>query len=257
MNKGYEYRSWGDDIGLLEQEIRAYWAEVDPFSQGLQRKGKHYIFYEGPPSANGIPGLHHLMSRTIKDWICRYKTQCGYRVSRRAGWDTHGLPIELQVEKELGISKDQIGKTVSISQYNSHCREAVMRYTAAWETFTHQMGFWMDTRTPYRTYDSSYIESVWWLLSRLYTQGMLYEGYTVQPYSPAAGTGLSQHELNQPGCYKEVEDWSITAQFKIKGSENTYLLAWTTTPWTLPANSAIVVGSAIDYALVRTQTEGE
>ena len=239
----------------FEDVIQAYWDKVLPMEEALQRKGERYVFYEGPPSANGKPGLHHMLARTIKDLVCRYKTQQGYVVARRAGWDTHGLPIELQVEKALGIRKDDIGKSISITAYNQACREAVMQYTSAWETFSQKMGVWMDYQQPYRTYDRNYIETLWWLLSTLYDRDALYEDYAVQPYSPAAGTSLSQHELHQPGCYKEIKDWSITAQFKVHGEEQVYLLAWTTTPWTLPANSAIVVHKRLPYVLVEAENK--
>ena len=234
-------------ITALEDAIRRRWsASKEP------KEGPLYTFYEGPPSANGKPGLHHLMARTLKDIFCRYKSQQGYRVARRAGWDAHGLPIELQVEKELGITKEDIGKSITIADYNAHCRAAVLKYTSAWEEMTKQMGFMLEMKQPYRTCDASYIESVWWLMSEFYKRDLLYQGYSIQPYSPAAGTAISQHELNQPGCYKPVEDTSITAQFKLLEQEESYLLAWTTTPWTLPANSALAVGADIVYAEVET-----
>ena len=237
----------------LEQEVRIYWQKSQLQEKLLShREGPPYVFYEGPPSANGPPGLHHLLARTLKDIFCRYKTQQGYRVTRRAGWDTHGLPIELQVEKELGITKEDIGRSISICDYNLKCREAVLRYTTAWEEMTEKMGFWIDMQKAYRTSDSSYVESVWWLLGQLYERDLLYKSYSIQPYSPAAGTALSQHELNQPGCYREVKDFSITAQFKLLDSEKSYFLAWTTTPWTLPANSALAVGKDIVYAEVES-----
>ncbi len=218
-----------------------------------------FVFYEGPPSANGMPGIHHVMARTIKDIICRYKTMQGFQVKRKAGWDTHGLPVELGVEKMLGITKEDIGKKISVDDYNSACRQEVMKYTKEWEDLTHRMGYWVDTKDPYITYDNRYIESVWWLLSQLYGKGYLYKGYTIQPYSPAAGTGLSSHELNQPGCYRDVKDTTCVAQFKIKNPKpemanwgTPYFLAWTTTPWTLPSNTALCVGPKIEYVAVET-----
>ncbi|MBO5243839.1 MAG: isoleucine--tRNA ligase, partial [Muribaculaceae bacterium] len=218
-----------------------------------------FVFYEGPPSANGMPGIHHVMARTIKDVFCRYKTQQGYLVHRKAGWDTHGLPVELGVEKSLGITKEDIGKKISVDDYNAACRQEVMKYTKEWETLTNSMGYWVDMENPYITYDNRYIESVWWLLKQLYDKKFLYKGYTIQPYSPAAGTGLSSHELNQPGCYRDVKDTTCVAQFLITdpkpdmtGWGNPYFLAWTTTPWTLPSNTALAVGPGIDYNVVRT-----
>ncbi len=228
-----------------------------------------FTFYEGPPSANGTPGIHHVMARTIKDIFCRYKTLQGFQVERKGGWDTHGLPIELQVEKELGITKDDIGKTISVEDYNQKCRETVMRFTDQWNDLTQKMGYWVDLDNPYVTYKNEYIESVWWLLKQLYDtkvdgQRMLYKGYTIQPYSPKAGTGLSSHELNMPGTYKDVRDTTVVAQFKVKPTgksgflffdsmdADVFILAWTTTPWTLPANSALTVGANIDYVMVKT-----
>ena len=220
----------------------------------------HFTFYEGPPSANGHPGIHHVLARTIKDTICRYKTMKGFYVPRKAGWDTHGLPVELGVEKEMGITKDDIGKTVSIEEYNAHCRSNVMKFTAEWENLSRLMGYWVDMKRPYITYENYYIESVWWLLHNLYSQGLIYKGYTIQPYSPAAGTGLSSHELNMPGCYRDVKDTTVTAMFHMTSPQGafktdwgeTYFMAWTTTPWTLPSNTALCVGSKIDYVLVNT-----
>ena len=220
----------------------------------------HFTFYEGPPSANGHPGIHHVLARTIKDTICRYKTMKGFYVPRKAGWDTHGLPVELGVEKEMGITKDDIGKTVSIEEYNAHCRSNVMKFTAEWENLSRLMGFWVDMKRPYITYENYYIESVWWLLHNLYSQGLIYKGYTIQPYSPAAGTGLSSHELNMPGCYRDVKDTTVTAMFRMTFPQGafktdwgeTYFMAWTTTPWTLPSNTALCVGPKIDYVLVNT-----
>lgn len=220
----------------------------------------HFTFYEGPPSANGHPGIHHVLARTIKDTICRYKTMKGFYVPRKAGWDTHGLPVELGVEKEMGITKDDIGKTVSIEEYNAHCRSNVMKFTVEWENLSRLMGYWVDMKRPYITYENYYIESVWWLLHNLYSQGLIYKGYTIQPYSPAAGTGLSSHELNMPGCYRDVKDTTVTAMFRMTSPQGafktdwgeTYFMAWTTTPWTLPSNTALCVGPKIDYVLVNT-----
>jgi len=246
------------------ESILAYWKENQIFEKSVStREGKPtFTFYEGPPSANGTPGIHHVMARTIKDLFCRYKTLQGFQVKRKGGWDTHGLPIELQVEKELGITKEDIGRKISIEEYNRKCREAVMKYTGQWNDLTEKMGYWVDLENPYITYHKEYIESIWHLLKKLYDKGLLYKGYTIQPYSPSDGTGLSSHELNQPGCYKDVKDTSVVAQFKVTrneksaklfdGQENVYILAWTTTPWTLPANSALTVGKNIDYVKIRT-----
>lgn len=259
-----EYKSV--NYAEIAEEILAFWKENNIFEKSIQvREGSPaFTFYEGPPSANGTPGIHHVMARTIKDIFCRYKTLRGFQVNRKAGWDTHGLPVELQVEKELGITKEDIGKKISVEEYNRKCREAVMRFTDIWRDMTDRMGYWVDMDNPYITYESPYIESVWSLLKKLHDKGLLYKGYTIQPYSPAAGTGLSSHELNQPGTYKDVKDTSLTAQFKaIKnersqflfdaaGSDNVYFLAWTTTPWTLPSNAALTVGKGIEYALVKT-----
>lgn len=259
-----EYKSI--DYAELADEILAWWKTNQTFEKSVSvREGSpSFTFYEGPPSANGQPGIHHVMARTIKDIFCRYKTLRGYQVNRKAGWDTHGLPVELQVEKELGITKDDIGTKISIEEYNQKCREAVMKYTDLWQDMTDKMGYWVDMDDPYITYENDYIESIWNLLKRLYDKDLLYKGYTIQPYSPAAGTGLSSHELNQPGTYKDVRDTSLTAQFKVvkneksaflldaAGDENVYFLAWTTTPWTLPANSALTVGKGIEYAMIKT-----
>lgn len=259
-----EYK--GLDYAQVGKDILEFWKENRIFEKSVEvREGApSFTFYEGPPSANGTPGIHHVMARTIKDMFCRYKTLRGYQVKRKGGWDTHGLPIELQVEKELGIRKDDIGIKISIEDYNKKCREAVMRFTDRWLTMTEKMGYWVDMEDPYVTYKNDYIESLWWLLKQLYEKGLLYKGYTIQPYSPAAGTGLSSHELNMPGTYKDVKDTTIVAQFKIKltgksgylfdtaDSDNIYILAWTTTPWTLPANSALTVGKDIDYVLITT-----
>ncbi len=250
----------------IADEILDFWKENEIFEKSIEVREGHpaFNFYEGPPSANGTPGIHHVMARTIKDIFCRYKTLRGFQVKRKGGWDTHGLPVELQVEKELGITKDDIGKKISVAEYNQKCREAVMRFTDIWQDMTDKMGYWVDMEDPYITYKNDYIESVWHLLKKLYDKGLLYKGYTIQPYSPAAGTGLSSHELNQPGCYRDVKDTSLTAQFKvIKNSKSeflfeaannyeVYILAWTTTPWTLPSNSALTIGKNIEYALVKT-----
>ena len=218
-----------------------------------------FVFYEGPPSANGMPGIHHVMARTIKDTFCRFKTMKGFQVKRKAGWDTHGLPVELGVEKALGITKEDIGKTISVAEYNKHCRTDVMKFTKEWTDLTHKMGYWVDLENPYITYDNRYIETLWWLLKQLYGKGLLYKGYTIQPYSPAAGTGLSSHELNQPGCYRDVKDLTVVGQFKMKNPKpemaewgTPYFIAWTTTPWTLPSNTALCVGPKIDYVAVQT-----
>ncbi|GAB3022482.1 isoleucine--tRNA ligase [Spirosoma pulveris] len=259
------------DYAQIAAEVLTYWNQNEVFEQSVSiREGKpSFTFYEGPPSANGAPGIHHVMARTIKDIFCRYKTLKGFQVERKGGWDTHGLPIELQVEKELGITKDDIGKPeseggISVEAYNRKCRETVMRFTDQWNDLTQKMGYWVDLENPYVTYKNEYIESVWHLLKKLYDQNLLYKGYTIQPYSPKAGTGLSSHELNMPGTYKDVRDTTIVAQFKVKPSGKSgflffdsadadiYILAWTTTPWTLPANSALTVGANIDYVLVKT-----
>ena len=259
-----EYKSI--DLGLVSNEIRSFWEQNRVFERSIEEKqgADAFTFYEGPPSANGTPGIHHVMARTIKDIFCRYQTMKGFQVKRKGGWDTHGLPVELQVEKELGITKDDIGKKISVAEYNQKCREAVMKYKDEWDRFTQKMGFWVDLENPYVTFERPYMESVWNLLKAFYDKGLLYKGYTIQPYSPAAGTGLSSHELNQPGCYRMVKDTSIVAQFKVERNEKSeflfesisdipvYLLAWTTTPWTLPANSALAVGSKIRYVLIRT-----
>ena len=246
----------------ISSEIQDFWSKNDIFSKSFNKKNSpHFIFFEGPPSANGKPGIHHVMARTIKDAFCRYKTLKGYNVKRKAGWDTHGLPVELGVEKELGISKDDIGNKISISEYNAACKKAVMKYTAEWESLTEEMGYWIDLSNPYVTYTSKYMETVWWLLKNISDKKLLYKGYTVQPYSPAAGTGLSSHELNQPGAYKDISDTSVIAQFKcldqglpeeLKTFYPFYFLAWTTTPWTLPSNTALTVGSKIEYCFVET-----
>ena len=237
------------------------WDENQVFAKSMtEREGcPSFVFFEGPPSANGMPGIHHVMARSIKDIFCRYKTMKGFQVKRKAGWDTHGLPVELGVEKALGITKEDIGKTISVAEYNAACRKDVMKFTKEWEDLTHKMGYWVDMTDPYITYDNRYIETLWWLLKQLYKKGLLYKGYTIQPYSPAAGTGLSSHELNQPGCYRDVKDTTMVAQFKMKHPKpemaewgTPYFLAWTTTPWTLPSNTALCVGPKIDYVAVQT-----
>lgn len=249
------------NLSEINKEMLAQWNAENLFEQSMTtREGcPSFVFYEGPPSANGMPGIHHVMARTIKDIFCRYKTMKGFHVKRKAGWDTHGLPVELGVEKSLGITKEDIGKKISVDEYNAACRREVMKYTKEWSTLTNSMGYWVDLENPYITYDNRYIESVWWLLGELYKKGYLYKGYTIQPYSPAAGTGLSTHELNQPGCYRDVKDTTCVAQFLctdpldiMKGFGNAYFLAWTTTPWTLPSNTALVVGPEIDYNIVHT-----
>ena len=251
------------NLAATAQEILSFWEKESIFEKSVStREGQPpYVFYEGPPSANGMPGIHHVMARAIKDIFCRYKTQKDFQVKRKAGWDTHGLPVELGVEKELGITKDAIGKSISVEEYNQACKNAVMRYTDVWNKLTQQMGYWVDMEDPYITYKSKYIESVWWLLKQIYDKDLLYKGYTIQPYSPKAGTGLSSHELNQPGTYQDVTDTTITAMFKtlpaslpesLKEAGELYILAWTTTPWTLPSNTALTVGKKIDYVVVET-----
>jgi isoleucyl-tRNA synthetase len=281
-NKFSEYK--GLSLPDVNREVLAQWMKEDLFGASLRKsEGKPtFVFFEGPPSANGHPGIHHVLARTIKDTVCRYKSMKGYHVPRKAGWDTHGLPVELSVEKTLGISKEDIGKKISVDDYNNQCRADVMKYTAEWRKLSEEMGYWVDLDHPYVTYENSYIESLWWLLQQLYSKGLLYKGYTIQPYSPAAGTGLSSHELNQPGCYRDVKDTTVTAQFRVKetpsisqslsdsplkgedsgaraplplegvgGRLPIYILAWTTTPWTLPSNTALCVGPKIDYVAVR------
>ncbi len=242
------------DYPGIGESVLQYWKENKIFDQSIaNREGAEtFTFFEGPPSANGTPGIHHVMARALKDIFCRYKTLKGYQVKRKGGWDTHGLPVELQVEKELGITKEDIGKKISVEEYNRKCRETVMRFKNEWDDLTEKIGYWVDLDDPYITFDSNYIESLWALLRKLYDKGLLYKGYTIQPFSPAAGTGLSSHELNQPGTYKDIKDTSVTAQFKLKGEENTFILAWTTTPWTLPSNSALAIGENLDYVKVRT-----
>ena len=263
MSKKFpEYK--GLDLPKVAEDIMAFWDENAIFEKSMdEREGAEpFTFFEGPPSANGMPGIHHVMARSIKDIFCRYKTQKGYHVKRKAGWDTHGLPVELKVEKELGITKEDIGTKISVEEYNKACKEAVMRYTDVWNDLTKRIGYWVDMENPYITYKSKYMETVWWLLSEIYKKGLIYKGYTIQPYSPKAGTGLSSHELNQPGTYQDVSDTTVTAQFKAIKSTlpeqlqevdgDVYFLAWTTTPWTLPSNTALTVGKKIDYVLVKT-----
>ncbi len=256
-----EYK--GLDLPTVASEVLDFWKKNNIFEQSVtSREGATpYVFFEGPPSANGLPGIHHVMARAIKDIFCRYKTQKGYQVKRKAGWDTHGLPVELGTEKELGITKEDIGKTISVTEYNEACKKTVMRYTDVWNDLTEKMGYWVDMEDPYVTYKSKYMESVWWLLKQIYNKDLLYKGYTIQPYSPKAGTGLSSHEVNQPGSYRDVTDTTVVAQFKTKnetlpnflqGFGDIHILAWTTTPWTLPSNTALTVGPKIDYVLVQT-----
>lgn len=262
-NKFQEYKQL--DLSQINKEVLKRWQDDDTFHKSISTREGHptFVFYEGPPSANGMPGIHHVMARAIKDIFCRYKTMQGFRVHRKAGWDTHGLPVELSVEKMLNITKDDIGKKISVEEYNNACRTEVMKYTREWEELTRIMGYWVNMDDPYVTYDNRYIETVWWLLKKIYSKGLLYKGYTIQPYSPAAGTGLSSHELNQPGCYRDVKDTTAVAQFKairnakseflFEGVEtDLYFLAWTTTPWTLPSNTALCVGPNIKYVKVRT-----
>lgn len=249
------------NLSEVNKEVLKKWDENDVFSRSMTEREGHpsFVFYEGPPSANGMPGIHHVMARTIKDTFCRFKTMKGFQVKRKAGWDTHGLPVELGVEKALGITKEDIGKTISVAEYNKHCRTDVMKFTKEWTDLTHKMGYWVDLENPYITYDNRYIETLWWLLKQLYGKGLLYKGYTIQPYSPAAGTGLSSHELNQPGCYRDVKDLTVVGQFKMKNPKpemaewgTPYFIAWTTTPWTLPSNTALCVAPKIDYVAVQT-----
>lgn len=262
-----KYREYPQlNLPLFEKEILDTWEQEKSFQESIRiREGaRPFVFYEGPPSANGMPGIHHVISRTLKDLVCRYKTMQGFQVKRKGGWDTHGLPVELGVEKELGITKEDIGKTISVEDYNMKCREAVLRYKDKWDDLTRKMGYWVDLDHPYVTFENDYIESLWWCLKQLYTKGLLYESVSIQPYSPAAGTGLSSHELNQPGTYKDVKDTSCVAMFRVSrdqrsgflheaaGTDELYFLAWTTTPWTLPSNLGLTVGAGIEYALVRT-----
>ena len=263
MSKYKEYSSL--NLPEIEENVLSFWNDNSVFEKSIKesQNSNNFTFYEGPPSANGMPGIHHVIARTIKDLFCRYKTLKGFIVNRKAGWDTHGLPVELAVEKELGLTKEDIGTKISIEDYNKACRVNVMKYKKSWEDITGQMGYWVDMQNPYVTYDNKYIESVWWLLKELHKKNLLYKGHTIQPFSPKAGTGLSSHELNQPGCYKNVKDTSAVAQFKIiknrssdflfkKINSPIYFLAWTTTPWTLPSNTALAVGEKIKYLLVET-----
>jgi isoleucyl-tRNA synthetase len=254
------------DLPAIGQEVLARWEADRTFEKSVDlREGSTpFVFYEGPPSANGLPGIHHVISRTLKDLVCRYKTMKGFQVKRKGGWDTHGLPVELGVEKMLGITKEDIGKTISIAEYNEICRREVLKYKDKWDDLTRKMGYWVDLKHPYITFENNYIETLWWILAELYKKSLLYESVSIQPYSPAAGTGLSSHELNQPGCYKDVKDTSVVAMFKAKqdarseflfratGSTPVYFMAWTTTPWTLPSNLGLTIGPKIDYVLVKT-----
>jgi isoleucyl-tRNA synthetase len=263
----------GLHLPAIEQEMLAAWKQEKTFEESITlREGQpHFVFYEGPPSANGMPGIHHVISRTLKDLVCRYKTMQGFQVKRKGGWDTHGLPVELGVEKELGITKEDIGKTISVEEYNLQCRKAVLRFKDQWDQLTQEMGYWVDLDNPYITFENNYIETLWWILKQLYQKGFLYQSVSIQPYSPAAGTGLSSHELNQPGTYKNVKDTSVVAMFQLCQTEasqflfqslsdssthlsspDIYLMAWTTTPWTLPSNLGLTVGPSIEYLLVRT-----
>ncbi|MBR6899567.1 MAG: class I tRNA ligase family protein, partial [Bacteroidales bacterium] len=268
MIMGYnEYKQL--NLTQIGEDIRRYWEDNETFEKGQRLSEGHpsFVFYDGPPSANGKPGIHHVMARTIKDVFCRYKAQKGFHVDRKAGWDTHGLPVELGVEKNLGITKEDIGKKISVDDYNRACRTEVLKYKDLWDELTRQMGYWVDLKNPYITFDNQYIETLWFLLKKLYDKGLLYKGYTIQPYSPAAGTGLSSHELNMPGCYRDVKDTTCVAMFRITSGISgisgfsgisgnselpTYAIAWTTTPWTLPSNTALCVGPNIDYVLIET-----
>ena len=250
----------------IGRQVLQKWNEHQAFEKSVSlRNGKEpFVFYEGPPSANGMPGIHHVISRTLKDLVCRYKTMKGFQVKRKGGWDTHGLPVELGVEKELGITKEDIGTKISVEDYNNKCREVVMRFKDKWDDITRQMGYWVDLEKPYVTFENQYIETLWWCLQQLYEKGYLYESVSIQPYSPAAGTGLSSHELNQPGTYKEVKDTSAVVMFEavknatsarlfeLSNDEPVYFLAWTTTPWTLPSNLGLTVGPDIEYSIVKT-----
>ena len=265
MSAGFpEYK--GLNLPNVAEEILKYWQDNNIFEKSVttRENAEPYVFFEGPPSANGLPGVHHVLARAIKDIFPRYKTMKGYQVKRKAGWDTHGLPIELGVEKELGITKEDIGKTISVEDYNTACRKAVMRYTDVWNNLTQKMGYWVDMDDPYITYEPKYMETVWWLLKEIYSKNLMYKGYTIQPYSPKAGTGLSSHEVNQPGAYQDVTDTTVVAQFKalentlpnfLQNEGTIYFLAWTTTPWTLPSNTALTVGPKIDYVLVETYNQ--
>src|SRR5690606_23135254 len=263
-NKYKEYKQL--NMPAIEQEWARIWEEGNFFQESIAKRenAPAFVFYEGPPSANGMPGIHHVISRTLKDMVCRYKTMQGFQVKRKAGWDTHGLPVELGVEKMLGITKEDIGKKISVADYNAACRKEVMKYKDKWDGITKKMGYWVDLENPYITFDNNYIESLWWALSALYKKGYLYKSVSIQPYSPAAGTGLSSHELNQPGTYKNVKDTSATVMFRVAADSRKalgveeqdtqiYFMAWTTTPWTLPSNTGLTVGAAIDYVLVATR----
>ena len=256
-----EYKSL--DLIQISDDVLSFWDKDKTFEKSISSRNdsKRFVFFEGPPSANGKPGIHHVMARALKDIFCRYKTLKGFKVERKAGWDTHGLPIELGVEKQLGISKEDIGTKISIEDYNKSCKDAVMKYTNIWNDLTRKIGYWVDMENPYVTYKSKYIESVWWLLKELHEKGLIYKGYSIQPYSPKAGTGLSSHELNQPGTYQDITDTTVTAQFKciekslpefLKKYGSVHILAWTTTPWTLPSNTALTVGANIDYVIIKT-----
>ena len=261
------YRTYKSlNLPEIDKEIAQFWDEQNIFKKSIDQRPEDssFVFYEGPPSANGKPGIHHVMARTIKDIFCRFQTMQGKRVERKGGWDTHGLPIELAVEKELGITKEDIGKSISVDDYNKKCRETVMRYKGQWDDLTRKMGYWVDLENPYITFENEYIESVWWLLKQIYDKDLIYKGYTIQPYSPAAGTGLSSHELNMPGAYQDITDTTIVAQFKavadtlpdfLSDEKYVHFLAWTTTPWTLPSNTALTVGPKIDYVLVKTYNQ--
>src|SRR5689334_12565331 len=254
------------NLPSIEKEVLEKWEKEKAFQKSIELRdgATPFVCYEGPPSANGMPGIHHVISRTLKDLVCRYKTMKGFQVKRKGGWDTHGLPIELGVEKELGITKEDIGKKISVAEYNQKCREAVLRYKKEWDDLTTKMGYWVDLEHPYITFTNEYIETLWWCLKQLYEKGLLYKSVSIQPYSPAAGTGLSSHELNQPGTYRDVKDTSATVLFKAvkneqsdflfeaSGGEDVYLMAWTTTPWTLPSNLGLTVGPNIDYVLVKS-----
>ena len=256
-----EYK--GLNLPTVASEVLDFWKKENIFEKSVTtREGNPpFVFFEGPPSANGLPGIHHVMARAIKDIFCRYKTQKGFQVKRKAGWDTHGLPVELGTEASLGITKEDIGKTISVAEYNEACKKTVMRYTDVWNDLTEKMGYWVDMEDPYVTYKSKYMETVWWILKQIYNKDLMYKGYTIQPYSPKAGTGLSSHEVNQPGSYRDVTDTTIVAQFKalnetlpsfLQSFGDIHILAWTTTPWTLPSNTALTVGPKIDYVLVET-----
>ena len=259
MNKYKEYQQL--DLPQIDRDLLEFWKERQIFEKSMSERedAPSFVFFEGPPSANGKPGIHHVLARSVKDVFCRFQTMQGKLVRRKAGWDTHGLPIELAVEKQLQITKEDIGHKISVDDYNKACKETVMLYKDMWDELTVKMGYWVDMSEPYITYENNYIESVWWLLNKLYNEDLLYKGYTIQPYSPAAGTGLSTHELNMPGCYKDVTDTTVVAQFKVKPNkllpEDTFILAWTTTPWTLPSNTALCVGPKIDYVLVKTYNQ--